>query len=315
MAFSGLEMVILALIGTVAGLLGGLLGIGGSIVMIPGMLFLFGTRDGPESQHLYQAAAMIVNFFVAASSATRHYKAGAMLWPTLKWLIPVAVLGSVTGVRISNLAVFSGNGTVWLSRLFGLFLLYVMVYNLWGLVRGPRAGDTVTPPAERIGGWKAALVGIPIGLSAGLLGIGGGVVGVPLQQIVLRVPLQRAIANSSACIVFVAAFGAIAKNLTLSQHAGADGSSFGLAQSVAIAAVLIPTGLLGGYLGAHLTHSMSLGWLRVAFAVLMLYAGIRLLTRPLPTALPRPAGRVAVATSLPGLGTTSCDGFPAGPAG
>ncbi len=301
MTFSGLEMVVLAMLGIVAGLLGGLLGIGGSIVMIPGMLFLFGARHGQESQHLYQAAAMIVNFFVAGSSAFKHYKAGAMLWPTLKMLIPVAICGSIAGVWISNLPAFSGSGTVWLSRLFGLFLLYVMVYNTWGLVRGPRAQDTVTPPADKVGGWKAALVGVPVGLSGGLLGIGGGVVGVPLQQIVLRLPLQRAIANSSACIVFVATFGAIAKNLTLSQHAGPDGTPFTLVQSIGIAAVLIPTAFLGGYLGAHLTHAMSLGWLRVAFACLMLYGGVRLLARQLPAVPARPAGRVAVSpTSLPG---------------
>jgi hypothetical protein len=291
---SGLEIAVLAGIGSVAGVLGGLLGIGGSIVMIPAMLFVFGGRHGAEGQHLYQAAAMIVNFFVAGSSAVRHYKAGAMLWPTLKWLIPVAVVGSLMGVWVSNLPVFSGQGTVWLSRMFGCFLLYVAGHNLWGLYRGRRKDDMVTPPAWRIGGWRAALVGVPVGLSGGLLGIGGGVVNVPLQQIALRIPLQRAIANSSLCIVFVATFGAVAKNLTLSQHVAADGVPFAVTQSLIIAAILVPTAFVGAYLGAHLTHSMPLGGLRIVFAALMLYAGVRLIMMPKAPSGPETKAAVAV---------------------
>ena len=86
----------------------------------------------------------------------------------------------------------------------------------------------MTPPDDKVGGWRAALIGVPVGLSNGLLGIGGGVVAVPLQQVVLRIPLQRAIANSSLSIVFVAGFGAIAKNWTLCQHVGPDGEPFRL---------------------------------------------------------------------------------------
>jgi uncharacterized membrane protein YfcA len=243
---------------------------------------------------------MIVNVFVGSSSAYRHYKAGAMLWPTLRWLIPVAILGSVSGVYVSNLKVFSGEGTIWLSRLFGCFLLYVMAHNVWGLYKGSRKGDRITPPDSQVGGWKAALIGVPVGLSNGLLGIGGGVVAVPLQQVVLRIPLQRAIANSSLSIVFVAAFGAVAKNWTLGQHLGPDGVPFALAQSLGIAAILIPTAFTGAYLGAYLTHTISLGWLRIVFAALMLYFGVRLIV--MPKAPSRPASKAPVATQVEGVG-------------
>lgn len=296
---SGLETIVLAGIGCIAGILGGLLGIGGSIVMIPAMLLLFGSRHGTEGQHLYQAVTMIVNVFVGSSSAYRHYKSGAMLWPTLKMLIPLAILGSIAGVFVSNLGVFSGPGTIWLSRLFGLFLLYVMCHSIWGLYRGKRPGDTLTPPDDRIGGWKAALIGLPVGLSNGLLGIGGGVVAVPLQQTILRIPLQRSIANSSLSIVFVAGFGAIFKNLTLHLHAGPDGAAFALSQSLALAAILIPTAFAGAYLGAYLTHRISLGWLRVVFACLMLYGGVKLVTRPLPQGPVRSISQAQSAASRP----------------
>ncbi len=275
-------VIILAVVGSVAGVLGGLLGIGGSIVMIPAMLFIFGDRFGPEGMHLFQAAAMIVNFFVAISSAYRHYKAGALFAPTLKGMIPAAAVGSVAGVFLANL--FTAGDTIWLVRIFGGFMLYVMAYNVWRMIRKQmgKPGLDRTPPASRAGGWRAGLVGVPVGLGGGLLGIGGGVVAVPLQQMAMKMPLQRAIGNSSATIVFVALFGAIAKNVTLGQHVGAGGDPFSVWQSLTIAGVLIPTAFVGAYIGAHLTHTMPLGALRVAFAGLMLYAGLRLVMRQAP---------------------------------
>ena len=65
------EVIVLAGIGSVAGLFGGLLGIGGSAIMIPAMLLFFGGRHGMEAQHLYMAAAMIVNAIPKVVAARR----------------------------------------------------------------------------------------------------------------------------------------------------------------------------------------------------------------------------------------------------
>jgi len=69
-----MEYLALATIGIVMGLFGGLLGIGGSVVMIPALVFLFG-----ENQHLYQASAMICNFFVGGASVVVHKKADVLM--------------------------------------------------------------------------------------------------------------------------------------------------------------------------------------------------------------------------------------------
>ncbi|NOT00406.1 MAG: TSUP family transporter, partial [Phycisphaerales bacterium] len=66
-----LETVWLGIIGLAAGLLGGLLGIGGSIVMIPAMTEVLGAN-----QHLYQASALMVSFFVGAPALVQHLRAG-----------------------------------------------------------------------------------------------------------------------------------------------------------------------------------------------------------------------------------------------
>src|SRR2546421_36480 len=89
------EFVWLALIGLVAGASGGLLGIGGSTVMIPGLVLVFGATPG-DRQHLYQAAAMIVNFFVVAPAVLRHHQARAKIVGLVG--LPAGLAGGLLGV-------------------------------------------------------------------------------------------------------------------------------------------------------------------------------------------------------------------------
>ena len=82
-----------AVIGLSAGLLGGLLGIGGSVLIIPGLILYMsaaGTYDGTE-QHLIQAAAMICNVFIAAPAVIAHWRNRAVMLPVIVWLAPSAL--------------------------------------------------------------------------------------------------------------------------------------------------------------------------------------------------------------------------------
>ena len=92
---SATDVLLLILVGLVAGGSGGLLGIGGSVVMIPGMVFLFGSEQqlGREPQHLYQAAAMIVNFFVMLPAVWQHWRAKAPLRSVTRWMVPSTIVG------------------------------------------------------------------------------------------------------------------------------------------------------------------------------------------------------------------------------
>ncbi len=266
MEVSLLDAVLLAALGLVAGASGGLLGIGGSVVMIPGLILLFGR----EGQHLYQAAAMIVNFFVMLPAAWQHGRAGAVLRGVTRWLIPSTLLGIVLGVGASELAVFRGAGRGWLQVLFAVFLAYVVVYNLWRLRTRTRLPEMDEAAAARLS--RAAIVGgvgLPTGLLGGLLGIGGGLFAVPAQQVLLRIPLRRAIANSAGTLLWSSALGAVVKNLCLGGH------GYGLADSLRLAALLAPAAMLASWWSAPRVHRWPVGVIRVVFVVLLVYAGAR----------------------------------------
>ncbi len=261
-----LEILELVVVGLAAGVLGGLLGIGGSILMIPALGLILGL-----DQHLAQASAMIVNVFVAIPALLRHRRAGAVRWDVFWRMLPAALLFILIGVEASNR--FEGR---FLHRVFGVFLLYVILVNVHRLIR--RAAE---PPAhEQRPGWiTAGPVGAIMGFAAGLLGIGGGGIAVPMLQRICNLPLRQCIATSTAVMCITAGVGAARKNMSLSALTAADGAPLGLSadQSLVIAACLAPTALLGGFLGAHLTHALPLKWIRIAFILLMAWASMNML--------------------------------------
>ncbi len=249
-------LVILA-VGLSAGLLGGLLGIGGSIIMIPGLALALHNAD-PEAQHLFQAAAMAVNVAVALPAALRHRAAGTVRADALRALLPAALLAIVAGVLLSNLV-----PGLWLRRLFAIFLVYVAAAEVWKLLR--RRAD---PPnlEARPDAWRLIVTGVAMGLMAGVLGIGGGVIAVPLLLTLCRLPTRHAIGLSSAAMCLTAGVGAAVKIGTLGQH------GFAPSQGAILAAALAPTAVIGGYFGATLTHKLPVNAIRVAMALLLVFS-------------------------------------------
>jgi len=261
-----IEIIELVMIGLMAGTLGGMLGVGGSIIMIPALAIVL----GPE-QHLYQAAAMIVNIFVAVPATLRHWRAGAVRLDVAGKMLPFALVAIILGVILSDQL----DGKT-LQRVFGVFLIYVILFNVVRLLRPLPEPEL---DAQRIGWPTTGTVGSVMGGLAGLLGIGGGGIAVPLLQRICNLPLRQSIATSSAVMCLTAIIGAIAKNWTLSQHASMQEPErmLQVAESVQIAVLLIPTAIIGGSFGAALTHLLPLWWVRLAFTLLMIGACIRML--------------------------------------
>jgi uncharacterized protein len=272
------SLTFLVLLGVVAGILGGMLGVGGSVVMIPGLAILFSLDRTPDpNQHLFQAAAMIVNVAVSVPATLRHRKADALVPDALVWMLPAALVFVVIGVWVSNLSLFEGaDGGRWLGRVLVVFLLYVIAVNIKKLRDKSPAldmeGRSITPA-------KGSVVGAVMGSIAGLLGVGGGAIAVPLQQILLKLPLRNCIGNSSAIICISATVGAIYKNATLAQHANGS-SQVDWRMSLVIAAMLAPTAWAGARLGASLTHRLPLKQVRLAFIALMGVAAWKMAALP-----------------------------------
>jgi uncharacterized protein len=258
------DIVALLVLGLVAGALGGLLGIGGSIIMIP-VLTVVLQRD----HQLSQAVAMIVNVFVALPAMFQHHRAKAVRWDIMARMLPAGILFIMLGVEASNH--IRGEA---LKKLFAIFLIYMIGDNVHALIsRRPEP----QPHEHRIGWWTTSGIGGATGFMAGLLGIGGGNVAVPLLQRFSRLPLRQCIATTAAFMCVTASIGAVRKNLTLSHLLDAHGVPLDPRESLRIAAILAPTAVLGGLLGGRLTHALPLNAVRVAFILLLVWASAEML--------------------------------------
>ena len=265
MTIDPLDLVAAAVIGLAAGLIGGLAGIGGSVIMLPGMAWAFGYPEGDHSRHhLYMAAAMVVNVIVSVPAALRHHRERAIQFPVLKRLLPPMLIGVVSGVLVSNM--IDGR---WLKIMLAGF---IVVYCLNNLVRIVRRHDesheeALTPrtnPAVILG------IGTFVGFTAGLLGLGGGVLLVPLLQMAARLRLRHAIATSSAVLGVSALIGAALKVGTLHVH------GLTMTDALLLSLAMAPTAAIGARLGAPMTHKLPIIWVRIVITALLLVAAGRM---------------------------------------
>lgn len=261
-----MELLPLVVVGLFVGLVGGMFGVGGGIILIPALNEVLG-----PNQHHYQSTAMIVNLFVAVPAVYQHHCVRAVDMATVLRMVPLAVAAVVVGVAVSELGVFAGEGEAYLRGLFGFFLFACAAYDIYRMWRKSAAGPAPLGGAAARPRWVSlAAVALPTGFASGLLGVGGGILAVPLQRRFLHTPIRTAIANSAAIIVATSLVGALAKNYALMSDVE---SSRG---PILLACVLIPTAVVGSLVGSRFTHRVPVQLVHGAFDLLLLLAAVRL---------------------------------------
>ncbi len=256
------DFVIALLIGLVAGTVGGLAGIGGSIIILPALALIFGYKTPEQNeQHLYIGAAMCVNVVVSFFSWGRHRKAGAVRRDIA---VPLAIAMSV--FVLAGVLWGSSLAGVWPGRALIVFILGYAIYNVVATIRH-KAEQPLDAPRPSL--WALIPIGAVTGVASGFLGIGGGIVLVPLLQ-AARVPLRQAIAASAAVMWISAAIGATFKLSLLHNYGLSVLDALAFAGPMALGAVF------GARAGASLTHRLKLPWLRTSIAVILAAAAIRM---------------------------------------
>lgn len=259
-----IEVLLRVLVGLTAGTVGGLAGLGGSIIMIPALAMFWGYKDESKTEHhIYMAAAMTVNVIVALSSSVLHHKKGAARKDVLIALIPSMAIGMIVGVLLS-----SGSKGSWSLYAFAGFIWLYCIYNVVTTVKKiPDYPEDNPSPAP----WKMVTVGLVVGVISGYLGIGGGILLVPLLSLT-KLPLRHAIAGSAGAMWISSIIGASMKFTTL--------PGLGLSMSEALFFAL-PMGLgalVGAYLGAMLAHKLKLPHLKLIIALILAVASIKMIS-------------------------------------
>ncbi len=254
------------LLGVAAGVLAGLLGIGGGLVLIGALFWLLPAYGIPQDAAMHAALASSLASIVltASSSARAHHRRGSVLWPTVAWMVPGLLLGGWLGSLVA--VALQGEVLRWCVAVYCFLVAAQMAFG------GPRGG-AAQPGVVPIG-WPMSVAGGGIGAVSAVVGIGGGSMTVPLLVWRGVVPV-RAVGTSSACGIFIGLASAAGYAL----HAPA-----GVLPAHALGYVYLPAAIgialasvLAAPLGTRLAHAISGAALKRVFAGFMVLVGISVL--------------------------------------
>ncbi len=253
------------LLGIAAGLIGGALGLGGGIVIVPALYFLFSWQNLPADIIMQMAVStsLATIVFTSLSASYAHHKREAVLWQTTWMLIPGIFVGAIIGANIADAL---PSDTLRIS--FGIFEILVAIQI--GFHLRPKAQHSLP---ERGG---LFVTGTLIGSLSTILGIGGGTITVPFL-LWCNVSIRHAVGTSSACGLPIALVGVVSMIIIGWSHEELPKLSLGYVYLPAALGITI-TSMLFAPIGAKIAHSLPTPTLQKMFAVIALIAGLNILS-------------------------------------
>lgn len=251
-------------VGAVAGVLAGLLGIGGGLVIVPMLLFCLALQGISDQliMHLALGTSMASIIFTAVSSFWAHHKRGAVNWIVVRRIVVGIFVGTFLGSCFA--ARLPSN---FLKGFFIVFLYYVATQML--LNRKPAASRELPGNVGMFG------AGNVIGAVSSLVGIGGGTLSVPFM-IWCNIPVHNAIGTSAAIGFPIAIAGTIGYIYNGLNIADLPNMSLGYVYFPALIGI-VGVSVLTAPLGVRLAHSLPVNKLKRVFAGLLLLVATRML--------------------------------------
>ncbi len=259
-----MEWLIYLATGAFAGVLAGLLGVGGGLIIVPVLALSFAAQGVADEviMHLAVGTSLATIIFTSLSSVYAHHRRGAVEWSALGSLAPGILVGALCGALVARWL-----PTLSLRYLFGVFELVVALQMALSLKPAPHRGLP--------GRWGMSGAGAVIGSLSALVGVGGGTLTVPFL-LWCNVTMQRAIATSAACGLPIAVAGAAGFMISGWNNEQLPAWSSGYLYWPALLGVAAASVLLAP-LGARLAHSLPTAILKQLFALLLLGLALRML--------------------------------------
>jgi uncharacterized membrane protein YfcA len=266
-------LLLLPVSGFLVGILASMTGVGGGILIVPLLTVLFGFVP----QHAVGTSLACIVFTALASSYS-YARQKRIFYRTGLLLAVTSVPGAYLGAYLTSLI-----SAQLLGLIFGFFIILVAVRMFFerrkrllettGLVSEPPAPGLMIPRPQRSdaelmkSGWTLVLgVGLSFfgGLASGFLGIGGGVLAVPILTFVLGLPIHFATATSMFTMIFTSLSGVAKHALVHHVHL--------------VQALLLALGtVFGAQVGADFSKKISPKTLRWIFGALLLLMGIQMI--------------------------------------
>jgi uncharacterized protein len=261
-------------VGIVAGLLSGLVGIGGGVLMVPFLYFFY---DRPEwfgfdvAPDLRVVVAHATSLFVIVPTSIRgalaYHRAGLVEWRAV-WPIGISSVAAAAGAAWVAVLV----PPQLLKVAFGLFLTASGVRL--ALKKPPRSAAEQGRPLRL--SWSVTVpIGVAVGALSALLGVGGGIVSIPLLMHVVGLDMRRIAATSMGIIIITATAGSLTYMATGAARDGLPAGSIGFVH-LAAGVTMALGAVLSVSWGARLNQRLNPRALTLVFATVFVLIGARL---------------------------------------
>lgn len=251
-------------LGIGAGLLAGMLGVGGGQVVVPGLLYIFhlkGFQDG-YLVHMALGTSLATIVVTSLSSAYSHYRLRSINLHLVQRMTPGIVVGAALGGLAAG---YFPSGA--LRLMFGGFLILLAAQMAFSLKPKP---ERELPPTAGL-----AAVSGAIGWVSAVVGVGGGSMVVPYLSW-CNVNMKTAVGTASACGVPLALAGMAGYVVSGWSHPGLPSYSLGFIYVPAWLAVSLLS-IVFTRVGATLTHRLPVALLKKLFSGFLFIAGVRIL--------------------------------------
>jgi len=260
------HIVILLATGVGVGFAGGLLGLGGCFIMTPVQFWVYTAIGVPVDIAIKVAFGtnLLVVLPTALSGAWGHHQKGAVWWKAALTMGSCALLGAFGGAT----AAAHIPGSV-LKVIFGVVILASAIRMLTArpphVIEGPENNP-----------WLWVAWGIPVGIVTGLVGIGGGVLMVPVMVLALKFKMHQAVGTSMAVMILSSLGGTLGYIVNGLGVAGIPSPHLGYVYIwawLALAGTSVPVAQVGAR-AAHLLPAKRLSWI---FIAVMCYVGLKMI--------------------------------------
>jgi uncharacterized membrane protein YfcA len=256
--------IVYLLMGLFVGFFAGLLGIGGGLILVTLMVYLFTVQGFPEDRILHMALGTSIAsiVFTSISSLRAHHKHGAVRWDIVRNAIPGLIIGTLLGTLVADQL-----KSKYLAIFFVIFVYYSAVQMF--LNAKPK------PTRQLPGKLGLNLASVIVGIVSALVGVGGGVMTIPLMSM-CNVPMRNAIGTSAALGLPIAIAGTVGFVATGLGKDHLPAFSVGYVYLPALIGIVIGT-LVTVPWGARMAHTMPVSRLKKIFAVILFVLASRML--------------------------------------
>ncbi|NRA60587.1 MAG: sulfite exporter TauE/SafE family protein [Psychrobium sp.] len=253
--------------GVFAGILAGLLGVGGGIVIVPVLFFLFQSFGvSPESAMLIATATSLATIIPTSVSSIRsHHNKGNVDFELLKSWAAFILIGVLAGSWL----VTRVDGSL-LTMMFGLIATLSALNMLFRTGKSTAFQQLPSSAGQKV-------MGTSIGFFSSMVGIGGGTISVPLLTL-YNYPAHKAVGTAAAIGLIISLPSTLTMLVLGSTPSDAPAGTFGLVNFIGFICI-VPLTVLFAPVGAALAAKLDGAKLKKIFGVVLLVTGLRMLAQ------------------------------------